>query len=306
MTNFLRLSRHFDAMRMAFRPLLPAKSSKAPHRNRSFIETPRFQAGILDHLRRFIAMRSRRTRPKHEASEHPTTRRRPLGFSLQGRLAGVAPFRTDERLKRHLVGNILALLPVAFILAGCAQSLERGKVGSAAGFEPATYFDARLDETARDWPPETEQSQFDIAMTTACGAGNAFGCGLRFAWRALLALLNFFERLVTLSLIALGLPWLLSTSLRESIEKRRKKAKENAHDSSIRSPRSLGRCSGSEDTSLGRTGPAGGNQGYAGNGYAHPVDLYERSPLMDEKATGRARGTKTPPRICCDIEERCR
>ena len=41
----------------------------------------------------------------------------------------------------------------------------------------SNLFDARIDETARDWQPETERNEFEIVMTSACGAGDVFGCG---------------------------------------------------------------------------------------------------------------------------------
>ncbi|MGO9431451.1 hypothetical protein [Rhodoblastus sp.] len=164
---------------------------------------------------------------------------RRLGFPLQGRRFG-ACFRTDEHSRTRLARTILVLIPAAFILTGCAQSLETGRAGGgeesgliAAYRENRTYLDAGIDETARDGRPETEENEFETVMTSACGAGDVFGCGLLFAWRALLALLHLFERLVTYGLIALGFPFLIWASLREAKMKRSRKAKKIARDSLI-------------------------------------------------------------------------
>lgn len=158
-----------------------------------------------------------------------------------GGRAGAGSFRTEGRTKTRLVvRTILALLPVALILAGCARSLEHGTAGGGAEFnsvagcgEIQTSLDARFYETARDWRLETEPSEFDSVVTSACGAGDVFGCGLLFARRTLLELLRFCERLDTLVLIALCLPWLIGTSLRKAIERRVGKAKDVARNSFI-------------------------------------------------------------------------
>lgn len=128
--------------------------------------------------------------------------------------------------KTRLARTILALIPAAFILTGCAQSLERGRGGGEESFSAATYGETRtFPEAVHDWRPETEENEFDIIMTSACGAGDVFGCGLLFASRALLSLLRFFEILVTSGLIALGLPFLIGISLREAKKKQSRKAK---------------------------------------------------------------------------------
>jgi len=95
MTNFLSFARSFSAMLMPFRSLLPPPSFEAPHLNRG-------STGCRD-----------------------TTRRRPVAFAPQDK-PGAGSFRTDEHSKMRLIRTFLILLPVAFILAGGAQSLEWG------------------------------------------------------------------------------------------------------------------------------------------------------------------------------------
>jgi hypothetical protein len=70
-------------------------------------------------------------------------------------------------------------------------------------------------------------------MTSACGMGDIFGCGLLLAWRVLRTLLHLLENLVILTLIALFFPCLIWINVREVIEKRRRKSKETAYDSFI-------------------------------------------------------------------------
>lgn len=155
------------------------------------------------------------------------TWRHPIGFAPQDRRAGAASFRTDEPSKMRLVRTFLTLLPVALILAGGAQSLEQGRFGSAAEThsmarygEIETHPDERLDETARDRQMEDKESEFDNVMTSACGAGDVFGCGLLLAWRALLAMLqHLLEAAVILGAIALSYRSLILTKVREAIEK---------------------------------------------------------------------------------------
>jgi hypothetical protein len=140
------------------------------------------------------------------------------------------------------VGSVRALLTVACILTGCAQTFALGKGGSAwAADRPSVaaygdtqfYLDGQLDQTIYDSRPETEQSEFEIVMTSACGIGDIYGCGLLFAWRALQKLLQFLENPIILALIVLCLPCLTWNSVREAIEKRRSKSKETARDSFI-------------------------------------------------------------------------
>ena len=138
----------------------------------------------------------------------------------------------------RLVRTFLVLLPVAFILAGGAQSLERGRFGSAAetdsmarNGEIETYPDAQLDEFAHDRQMQDERSEFEIVMTSACGAGDVYGCGLLLAWRTLLAMLqHLLETAVILVLIALGSRSFILTKVRETIEKRSRKTQEIARD----------------------------------------------------------------------------
>lgn len=141
----------------------------------------------------------------------------------------------------RLVRTFLILLPVAFILAGGAQSLEQGRFGSAAETHSMarygvieTHSDAWLDETAHDRPMEDKRSEFDNVMATACGAGDVYGCGLLLAWRALLAMLqHLLETVVILVLIALSYRSLILTKVRETIEKRSRKTQEITRDSFI-------------------------------------------------------------------------
>jgi hypothetical protein len=139
-----------------------------------------------------------------------------------------------------VVRTILLLLPVAFILAGGAQSFEHGGAGggaqpkSAAGDgEIRTSLDAGLDES-RYWRLENDPIGFVDVVAPACGAGDVFGCGLLFASRVLRALLHFCERYFTFSLIALYLAWLIWTSLRKAIGKLFEKAKRVARDGHFR------------------------------------------------------------------------
>jgi hypothetical protein len=210
MTNFLSFARSFSAMLMPFRSLLPPPSFEAPHLNRG-------STGCRD-----------------------TTRRRPVAFAPQDK-PGAGSFRTDEHSKMRLVRTFLVLLPVAFILAGGAQSLEWGRFGSAAEThsmasdgEIDTYPEARLDETAHDRQMEDERSVFENVMTSACGAGDVYGCGLLLAWRTLLAMLqHLLETAVILVLIALGFRSFILTKVCETIEKRNRKTQAIARDSFI-------------------------------------------------------------------------
>ena len=168
-----------------------------------------------------------------------TTRRHLIGFAPQH--AGAGSFRTDEHLKMRLVRTFSILLPVAFILAGGAQSLEQGRFGSAAETHSMARDgvieinpDAWLDETAHDRQMKDKRSEFDNVMTTACGVGDVYGCGLLLAWRSLLAVLqHLLETAVILVLIALGYRSIILTKVRETIEKRSRKTQEIARDSFI-------------------------------------------------------------------------
>ena len=141
----------------------------------------------------------------------------------------------------RLVRTFLTLLPVAFTLAGGAQSLEQGRFGNAAEThsmarygEIETYSDARLDKSAHDPQMEDDRSEFENVMTSACGAGDVYGCGLLLAWRTLRAMLqHLLETAVILVLIALGFRSHILTKVRETIEKRSKKTQEIAHNSFI-------------------------------------------------------------------------
>jgi hypothetical protein len=140
-------------------------------------------------------------------------------------------FQLDWHSKTHLVWIVLALLAVAFILAGGAPSLEHGRFGSVAeadslaGYGGAgTFPHARLDGTADDWRPVDQRSEFENVATSACGAGDVFGCGLLLTWRALLILLHFMEQVVIFVLIALAFRWFVWTRIRETIEKRSRRA----------------------------------------------------------------------------------
>ncbi|WP_296711182.1 hypothetical protein [Rhodoblastus sp.] len=137
----------------------------------------------------------------------------------------------DERSKTRLVRIVLALLPVAFILAGGTQSIDHGRLSGAAEADSIVGYgaiganpDARLDDFAYDRRPEEERSEFENVMTSACGAGDVFGCGLLLTWRALLILLHVFEQVVIFVLIALAFRWFVWTRIRETIEKRSRRA----------------------------------------------------------------------------------
>ena len=128
--------------------------------------------------------------------------------------------------KTRLARTILALIPAAFILTGCAQSLEGGRGGGEEFLLSSDLWrNANLSRSCPRLAAQTEENEFDIIMTSACGAGDVFGCGLLFASRALLSLLRFFEILVTSGLIALGLPFLIGISLREAKKKQSRKTK---------------------------------------------------------------------------------
>jgi hypothetical protein len=136
----------------------------------------------------------------------------------------------------------MALLAVTCILTGCARTFAPGKGGGAwavarpsvaAYGDTQIYLDGQLDQNIDDSRAETEQSEFEIVMTSACGMYDIFGCGLLLAWRALQKLPHLLENPVILALIALCLPCLAWTSLREAIEKRRRKSKETSRDSFI-------------------------------------------------------------------------
>ncbi|KAA3450313.1 alpha/beta hydrolase [Mesorhizobium sp. SARCC-RB16n] len=86
------------------------------------------------------------------------------------------------------------LVPVAFILAGCVQTLDRAhdageaEKASIAGYgEIRSYLDARLDEVPRnavDWFPATKRDKIDGLMLSGGGAGGAFSVGVLAAWSA--------------------------------------------------------------------------------------------------------------------------
>lgn len=149
----------------------------------------------------------------------------------RGEPAEADSFRLDWHSKTHLVWIVLALLAVAFILAGGAQSLEHGRFGSVAEADSlagyggsGTYPHTRLDETADDRRPEDERSEFENVANSACGAGDVFGCGLLLTWRALLILWRFLEQVVIFALIALAFRWFVWAKVRETIGKRSRRA----------------------------------------------------------------------------------
>jgi hypothetical protein len=149
-------------------------------------------------------------------------------FALtRGGPAEADSFRLDRHSKTHLVWIVLALLAAAFIFAGSTQSLETGRLGSVAEADSiagyngvGTYPHARVDEAR----PEDERSEFENVASSACGAGDVFGCGLLLTWRALLTLLRFPEQIVIFVLIALAFRWFVWARVREAIEKRSRRA----------------------------------------------------------------------------------
>jgi hypothetical protein len=153
----------------------------------------------------------------------------------QDRHAGAGSFQMDERSKTRLVRIVLALLSIAFILAGGTQSLDHGRLGAAAEADSIVGYaatganpDARLDDFAYDRRPEEEPSEFENVITSACGAGDVFGCGLLLTWRAVLAVLHLFEQAVILVLIALAFFWFIWTKVRETFEKRSGRAQRDS------------------------------------------------------------------------------
>lgn len=153
----------------------------------------------------------------------------------QGSHAGAGSFRMDERSKTRLVRIVLALLSVAFILAGGTQSIHHGRLSGAAEADSIAGYgaiganpDARLDDFAYDRRPEEERSEFENVMTSACGAGDVFGCGLLLTWRAVVTMLHFFEQAVILILIALAFHWFIWSKVREPVEKRSGRAQRDS------------------------------------------------------------------------------
>ncbi len=150
--------------------------------------------------------------------------------------------KTGKHSKMRPVRAVLALIPVAFILVGYARALENGTIGGGAGIHSVADRNGirtapyrGFDEFADDSRPADDRSEFEIVMTTACSAGDVFGCGLLLAWRAVAASLHFLENLVILGLIAY-FPWFVWIRVRETIERRKRKAKENTRDFSGRLP----------------------------------------------------------------------
>jgi Patatin-like phospholipase len=104
------------------------------------------------------------------------------------------PTRAAVFLKMALVRTILALIPVAVVLSGCTQTLDRAldakeaEAASIVGYgEIRTYLDARLDEAPRDvvnWAPQAKEDGLDALMISGGGAGGAFSVGVLSAWSA--------------------------------------------------------------------------------------------------------------------------
>ncbi|NTI63182.1 alpha/beta hydrolase [Agrobacterium rhizogenes] len=96
--------------------------------------------------------------------------------------------------KRSLTRALIVLLPFAFILSGCMQTLDRAADAREAdqaaitGYgEIRTYLDARFDEAPRDvsnWAPATKRNRLDGLMISGGGAGGAFSVGVLSAWSA--------------------------------------------------------------------------------------------------------------------------
>ncbi|ASY58477.1 patatin-like phospholipase family protein [Sinorhizobium sp. CCBAU 05631] len=95
-------------------------------------------------------------------------------------------------LAQALIRVLMALVPVAFILSGCMQTLDRAldaqeaDRASIAGYgEIRSYLDARLDEfpqNAREWAPATKPGGLDVLMISGGGSGGAFSVGVLAAW----------------------------------------------------------------------------------------------------------------------------
>ncbi|TCU07574.1 patatin-like phospholipase family protein [Rhizobium sullae] len=89
---------------------------------------------------------------------------------------------------------LIALIPIAFILSACTQTLDRAvsakeaENASVAGYgEIRSYLDVRPDEAPRntlDWAPATKRNRLDALMISGGGAGGAFSVGVLSAWSA--------------------------------------------------------------------------------------------------------------------------
>lgn len=90
--------------------------------------------------------------------------------------------------------TLVALVPVAFILSGCVQTLDRARdakeadKASISGYgEIRSYLDVRLDEVPRnaiDWAPTNRRNSLNALMLSGGGAGGAFSVGVLSAWTA--------------------------------------------------------------------------------------------------------------------------
>ncbi|WP_167364046.1 patatin-like phospholipase family protein [Rhizobium mongolense] len=89
---------------------------------------------------------------------------------------------------------LIALVPIAFILFGCTQTLDRAldakeaETATIAGYgEIRSYLDVRSDEAPRntlDWRPATRRNRLTSLMISGGGAGGAFSVGVLSAWSA--------------------------------------------------------------------------------------------------------------------------
>lgn len=99
-----------------------------------------------------------------------------------------------SRLAQALIRALVVLVPVACMLSGCTQTLDRAfdaqeaDQASIAGYgQIRSYLDARLDElprNAQDWAPTTRSGGLDVLMISGGGSAGAFSVGVLSAWSA--------------------------------------------------------------------------------------------------------------------------
>lgn len=138
-------------------------------------------------------------------------------------------------LWRRLIASrtICVLLQLAFLLGACALAEAGRSGGPAEAAMLAGYEQIRVSIDGQPGLPalegrQVEEGAFDTVTASSCRAGDVFGCGLFFTWRALVVVFTVFEKLVTLAMIGLFLPWLVWAGWREAIATWRNATKKNA------------------------------------------------------------------------------
>lgn len=145
-------------------------------------------------------------------------------------MIGVTNFRKGLIVAR----TILALLGLILLPGGVAPAGAGGHASMLAGYgEIRAAIDGRPTKSTLE--EGDDQGSFEEVLAASCGAGNGFECGLLSLWRAVATVLNFFERLATLGMIAFLFPWLIWSRWRDGVEGWRRRAKKNARDAAIES-----------------------------------------------------------------------